>query len=140
MENYYESIVQEIIKKLGICEELKGTKYLKRLFTPANGNVKKSRSTGAMLLGMPYNTYSDVAKHFNVSEKNVKEAVKYVLDKLTWSKQMWQDVMDYFGRLIEIDIFLSIMSEEPRDRLFLMLKEVWECGKKKCQLNYNKKN
>lgn len=105
MENYYESIVQGIIKILGICEELKGTKYLKMLFTPANGNVKTSRCDGAMLLGMPYNTYSDVAKHFNVSEKNVKKAVKYVLDKLTWSKQMWQDVMDYFGRLIEIDIY-----------------------------------
>lgn len=105
MENYYESIVQGIIKRLGICEELQGAKYLKMLFTPVNGNVKTSCCDGAMLLGMPYNTYSDVAKYFNVSEKNVKEAVKYVLDKLTWSKQMWQDVMDYFGRLIEIDIY-----------------------------------
>ena len=56
-------------------------------------------------MSMPYKSYIDVANECGVSVKSVKSAVKYALAKLKWDKRMWQDIMDYFGRLIEIDIY-----------------------------------
>ena len=58
-----------------------------------------------VVLEMPYPTYTEVANKFNVSIRNFKSSIKYALAKLKWDKRMWQDIMDYFGRLIEIDIY-----------------------------------
>ena len=54
---------------------------------------------------MPYPTYIQVANKFNVSICNLKSSIKYALAKLKWDKRIWQEIMDYFGRLIEIDIY-----------------------------------
>ena len=101
----YTSVVEGFIHVMGLSEKLKGTQYLRLLFTPINAPAKiTNNNDGTIFMSMPYKSYIDVANECGVSVKSVKSAVKYALAKLTWDKKMWQDVMDYFGRLIEIDI------------------------------------
>ena len=105
MKQEYNELLKGFINKIALPENLKGTQYIKALLIPTDEPAKSSRDMeGLISLEMPYPTYIKVANKFNVSIRNLKSSIKYALAKLTWDKKMWQDVMDYFGRLIEIDI------------------------------------
>ena len=106
MSKEYNEFLQGFIDKIGLPKNLKGTQYIKFLLTPSEEPVKVSNNgQDVVALEMPYPTYQEVANKLNVPLRNFKVAVKYALSKLKWDKNMWQDVMDYFGRIIEIDIY-----------------------------------
>lgn len=106
MEQEYNEFLQGFIDKIALPENLKGTQYIKALLFPTDQPVKSHTDTeGLASLEMPYPTYVEVANKFNVSIHDLKSSIKYALAKLKWDKRMWQDIMDYFGRLIEIDIY-----------------------------------
>ena len=106
MTQEYNKLLQGFIDKIALSENLKGTQYIKALLIPTDEPVKShTDAEGRISLEMPYPTHQEVANKFNVSIRNFKSSVKYALAKLKWDKRMWQDIMDYFGRLIEIDIY-----------------------------------
>ena len=111
MKQEYNELLQGFINKIALPENLKGTQYIKLLLTPSDELVKVSNNNqDVVALEMPYPSYQEVANKLNVSLCDFKVAVKYALSKLKWDKVMWQDIMDYFGRLIEIDIHDGIFS------------------------------
>lgn len=106
MNQEYNELLESFINKIALPENLKGTQYIKLLLTPNNMMAKSYTDTkGLISLEMPYPTCIEVANIFNVSIRNLKSSIKYAFSKLKWDKRMWQDIMDYFGRLIEIDIY-----------------------------------
>lgn len=116
MDKKYNELLQGFIAKLFLDEELKGTQYFKLLLTPNNAPVKICSGNGeAISFSLPYPTFLDVANLFHVSLAEVKSDVKKALSYLKWDKKMWQDIMDYFGRLIEIDIYDECFCGNPDD-------------------------
>lgn len=106
MNQEYNELLEGFINKIDLPENLKGTQYIKELLCPTHEPVKSHTDTeGSISLVMPYPTHQEVANKFNVFIHNFKSSIKYALAKLKWDKRMWQDIMDYFGRLIEIDIY-----------------------------------
>lgn len=106
MDHEYNEFLQGFIDKIALPKNLKGTKYIKALLLPTKNPVKShTDAKGRVFLAMPYPTHQEVANKLNVSIRNFKSSIKYALAKLKWDKRMWQDVMDYFGRLIEIDVY-----------------------------------
>ena len=111
MSQEYNELLQGFIDTIALPENLKGTQYIKLLLTPLEEPVKVSNNNQDVItLEMPYPTYQEVANKLNVSLCNFKGAVKYALSKLKWDKIMWQNVADYLGRIIEIDIHDGIFS------------------------------
>ena len=111
MSQEYNELLQGFIDTIALPENLKGTQYIKLLLTPLEEPVKVSNNNQDVItLEMPYPTYQEVANKLNVSLCNFKVVVKYALSKLKWDKIMWKNVADYFGRLIEIDIYDGIFS------------------------------
>ena len=116
MKQEYNELLQGFINKIALPENLKGTQYIKLLLTPSDELVKVSNNNqDVVALEMPYPSYQEVANKLNVSLCDFKVAVKYALSKLKWDKVMWQDIMDYFGRLIEIDIYDERFCGNPDD-------------------------
>ena len=106
MDKEYNGLLQGLITKLFLNEELKGTQYIKLLLTPNNTPIKIcSGNSDVISFSLPYPTFLDVANILNVPLTEVKSDIEKVLSTLKWDKRMWQDIMDYFGRLIEIDIY-----------------------------------
>ena len=106
MTQEYNKLLQGFIDKIALPENLKGTQYIKALLFPTDEPVKSHTDMEERIFfEMPYPTYTEVANKFNVSIRSFKSSIKYALAKLKWDKRMWQDIMDYFGRLIEIDIY-----------------------------------
>lgn len=105
MDQEYNELLEGFINKIALSENLKGTQYIKLLLTPLEEPVKVSNNQDVITLEMPYPTYQEVANKFNVSIRNFKSSIKYALAKLKWDKKMWQDITDYFGRLIEINVY-----------------------------------
>ena len=102
----YNELLQGFINKIALPENLKGTQYIKLLLTPIEEPVKVSNNDQDVItLEMPYPTYQEVANKLNVPLRGFQASIKYAFSKLKWDKRMWQDIMDYFGRLIEIDIY-----------------------------------
>ena len=102
----YNELLEGFINKIALPENLKGTQYIKLLLTPLEEPVKVSNNNQDVItLEMPYPTYHEVANKLNVPLHSFQNSIKYALAKLKWDKRMWQDIMDYFGRLIEIDIY-----------------------------------
>ena len=109
MKQEYNELLQGFINKIALPEDLKGTQYIKALLIPTDEPVKSHTDMEERIfLEMPYPTYIEVANKLNVPLRNFKVAVKYALSKLKWDKVMWQNVADYLGRLIEIDIYDGI--------------------------------
>ena len=101
MNQEYNELLEGFINKIALPENLKGTQYVKALLLPTEKSVKSHTGTeGLISFQMPYPTYKEVANKFNVSIRSFKSSIKYALAKLKWDKRMWQDIMDYFGRLI----------------------------------------
>lgn len=116
MKQEYNELLKGFINKIALPENLKGTQYIKALLIPTDEPAKSSRDMeGLISLEMPYPTYIKVANKFNVSIRNLNSSIKYALAKLKWDKRMWQDIMDYFGRLIEIDIYDDRFCGNPDD-------------------------
>ena len=111
MKQEYNELLQGFINKIALPENLKGTHYIKLLLTPLEEPVKVSNNNqDVVTLEMPYPTYHEVANKLNVPLHSFQTSIKYALAKLEWDKRMWQDIMDYFGRLIEIDIYDGVFS------------------------------
>ena len=111
MKQEYNKLLQGFINKIALPENLKGTQYIKLLLTPLEEPVKVSNNNqDVVTLEMPYPTYHEVANKLNVPLHSFQTSIKYALAKLEWDKRMWQDIMDYFGRLIEIDIYDGVFS------------------------------
>ena len=107
----YNELLEGFINKIAFPENLKGTQYIKLLLTPLEEPVKVSNNNQDVItLEMPYPTYHEVANKLNVPLHSFQNSIKYALAKLKWDKRMWQDIMDYFGRLIEIDIYDGVFS------------------------------
>ena len=106
MNQEYNELLEGFIDKIALPKNLKGTQYIKALLIPVEEPAKVSNNNqDVVTLKMPYPTYQEVANKFNVSIRNFKSSIKYALAKLKWDKRMWQDIMDYLGRLIEIDVY-----------------------------------
>lgn len=109
MGKEYNELLQGFISKICLDEELKGTQYIKLLLTPNNMIAKPYTKNGDVLsFSLPYPTFLEVANILNVPLPEVESDIEKAFSKLKWDKRMWQDIMDYFGRLIEIDIYDGI--------------------------------
>lgn len=106
MAKEYNKLLQGFISKLCLDEELKGTQYIKLLLTPNNMMTKPYTENGDVLsFSLPYPTYQELANKLNAPLPEVESDIEKAFSILKWDKRMWQDIMDYFGRLIEIDIY-----------------------------------
>ena len=148
MNQEYSKLLQGFIDKIGLPEKLKGTQYIKALLIPTDEPAKSYTDTeGLISLEMPYPTYIQVANKFNVSIRNLKSSIKYALAKLKWDKRMWQDIMDYLGRLIEIDIYDGRFSGDENNFIWKWNSETFIdyiadslYHKKSCRLKFSLSN
>ena len=106
MNQEYNELLEGFINKIALPENLKGTQYIKLLLTPNKMMTKPyTENSGVLSFSLPYPTHQEVANILNVPLSEVESDIEKAFSILKWDKRMWQDIMDYFGRLIEIDIY-----------------------------------